>query len=195
MSDLFAQLALLKKHIEARDEFEFVSIQEAKNRVLFEDISANFDSPSFSNSALDGYVFAFKDKDEPLDIKGSIFAGDFKECELGKHEAYKIMTGAKIPKNADTVLMIEDELIKDGKLIVKKDIKAFNAVRIRGEEFKKGEILLKKGEILNSAHIALLASQGISKLKVAKKLNIAVFSSGNEVIEPSQKKKRRFSNL
>ena len=112
MSDLFAQLALLKKHIEARDEFEFVSIQEAKNRVLFEDISANFDSPSFSNSALDGYVFAFKDKDEPLDIKGSIFAGDFKEYELGKNEAYKIMTGAKIPKNADTVLMIEDEFIK-----------------------------------------------------------------------------------
>lgn len=188
MSDLFAQLALLKKHIEARDEFEFVSIQEAKNRVLFEDISANFDSPSFSNSALDGYVFAFKDKDEPLNIKGSIFAGDFKEYELGKNEAYKIMTGAKIPNNADTVLMIEDELIKDNKLIVKKDIKAFNAVRIRGEEFKKGEILLKKGEILNSARIALLASQGISKLKVAKKLNIAVFSSGNEVVEPSQKK-------
>lgn len=188
MSDLFAQLALLKKHIKVRDKFELIDIQEAKNRVLFEDISANFDSPSFSNSALDGYVFAFKDKDEPLDIKGSIFAGDFKEYELDKNEAYKIMTGAKIPKNADTVLMIEDELIKDNKLIVKKDIKAFNAVRIRGEEFKKGEILLKKGEILNSARIALLASQGISKLKVAKKLNIAVFSSGNEVVEPSQKK-------
>ena len=188
MSDLFAQLALLKKHIEARDEFEFVSIQEAKNRVLFEDISANFDSPSFSNSALDGYVFAFKDKDETLEIKGSIFAGDLREYTLNKNETYKIMTGAKIPKNADTVLMIEDELIKDNKLIVKKDIKAFNAVRIRGEEFKKGEILLKKGEILNSARIALLVSQGISKLKVAKKLNIAVFSSGNEVVEPSQKK-------
>ena len=89
MSDLFAQLALLKKHIEARDEFEFVSIQEAKNRVLFEDISANFDSPSFSNSALDGYVFAFKDKDEPLDIKGSIFAGDLREYTLNKNETYK----------------------------------------------------------------------------------------------------------
>lgn len=186
MNDLFSTLKLLKSYIKELCDFEYVELFEAKERVLFEDIKARINTPSFTNSALDGYAFNYEDKDKPLYIKGIIFAGDKGEYELKTCECYKIMTGAKLPKNADTILMIEDECIQEGKLIIKNPPKRLNAVRFKGEEYHKNELLLQKGTLLTSACLAVLASQGISKLKVYKKLRVGVCSSGNELKEPWQ---------
>lgn len=165
---------------------EMISLTIATGRVLFEDIYAKKSLPCFDNSALDGYAFNFEDRNNPLSIKGVIFAGDKNDYEISKNECYKIMTGAIFPKNADTVLRLEDEKIQNEKLIISDNVKIGNAKRLMGEEILKGEKILNKGEILTAAKIMLLASQGISYVKVLCLPKIAVFSSGNEINEPWQ---------
>lgn len=173
--------------IEPKDSFEVVSFGSALNRVLYEDIYANKSLPCFDNSALDGYAYNYDDKDRNLVVLGTIFAGDKAKYTIQKGECYKIMTGAKMPENSDSIVMLEDSKFDENdRLIIPKDAKRFNARRLCGEEVKKGEILLKKGEILTPAKIMLLASQGISHFKVYTKLRIAIFSSGDEIIEPWQ---------
>ncbi len=163
------------------EKTEKIPLLKAINRVLGEDIFATLNSPKFNNSALDGYAFNFCDKNAPLKIVGASFAGE-KLQKIGKFECMKIMTGAIYPQNSDTTLPIEDEnLDKNGYLIIPKDIKQFNACKFEGEEFKKGDLLLKKGEILNSTKIMLIASQGINKIYVKTLPKIAVFSTGNEI--------------
>lgn len=186
MKNVFETLKDLENQISAFDEFELISLENAKNRILAKDFYAQKNLPSFDNAALDGYAFNYADLNEALSIKGTIFAGDKNSYEIGKNECYKIMTGAKIPKNADTILMIEDENLENGKLIIKKTPKQYNAYRYKGEELKQNELLLKKGTKLNARHIALLASQGLYKIEVIRKIRIGIFSSGDELKEPWQ---------
>ncbi|MGP1484830.1 MAG: molybdopterin molybdotransferase MoeA [Campylobacter sp.] len=165
-------------------ESEIVSINEATQKRLAKTITATKNLPSFDNSALDGYAIKYADKNEPLIVTETILAGDTSEKILQNGTCMKIMTGAKIPKNADTIIPFEDAIIENERLIVSKKIKQFNAIRLKGEEVKIGEILIKQGEILNPAHIMLLASQGIFCVQVYKQPRICIYSSGNEIIEP-----------
>ena len=184
MKNVFETLELLKEQITPLKESELIHLEEALDRILACDLYAKKNLPSFDNAALDGYAFNYADIDEPLHIKGTILAGDKTPYELGKNECYKIMTGALMPKNADTILMLEDENLENGKLVIKTKPKRFNAFRFKGEEQKMGELLLKKGQKLNASMLTLLAAQGIYKIKVVRKPRIAIFSSGNELKEP-----------
>lgn len=187
MKDLFETIELIKAQIKSVAGIQLVSLENAKGRVLAENLTALKNLPAFDNSALDGYAFKFSDKDSPLDIKGTIFAGDKNDYIVQKNECYKIMTGAKIPQNADTILRVEDATLENGKLLIKTPIKQNDGHRIKGEELKIGENLLKKGQILSAADIMVLASQGIYKVKVTRKIRVGIFSSGNELYEPWQK--------
>lgn len=187
MKDIFETIELLKTQIQSVEGVELVSLENALGRVLAEDISAQKNLPAFDNSALDGYALRYSDKDAPIEIKGTIFAGDKKDYTIGKNECYKIMTGAKMPKGADSICRVEDATLENGKLLIKMPLKERDGHRIKGEELKAGEILLKKGQILNPAHIMALASQGIYKVSVVRKIRVGVFSSGNELYEPWQK--------
>lgn len=175
MKNIFQTLAHLQDQIKALNEFELISLEEAKDRVLAKDLYAVKNLPSFDNAALDGYAFNYADVNQALDIKGTILAGDKNTYEIYKNECFKIMTGAKMPKNADTILMIEDECIEEGKLVIKKPPKQYNAYRYKGEELKKDELLLKKGTRLNARHIALLSSQGLYKIEVVRKFVLNFF--------------------
>lgn len=186
MKNIFETLKDLENQIPCLNENELISLEEAKNRILAKDLYATKNLPSFDNAALDGYAFNYADIKENLEIKGVIFAGDKEFYTIGKNECYKIMTGAKMPQNADTILMLEDECIENDKLVIKKDLKQYNAYRYKGEELKKGTLLLEKGTKLNDKHIALLASQGLYKIEVIRKIRIGIFSSGNELKEPWQ---------
>lgn len=187
MKNLFDTIELIKTQIKPILAYELVSLENACGRVLACDIKAQKDLPAFNNSALDGYAFKFSDKDEALSIKGVIFAGDKKDYTIAKNECYKIMTGAKMPQNADTILRVEDAFVENGKLLIKVPVRENDGHRVRGEELKAGENLLQKGRILNAADIMALASQGIYKVKVARKIKVGIFSSGNELFEPWQR--------
>lgn len=165
---------------------KYISINEAAGEILADDLIAQKDLPCFDNSALDGYAVIYEDKGKPLTVIDSVFAGDSRDTAIKNGECIKIMTGAKMPKNADTVVRFEDSIIEDEKLIFTDKTKARDAFRYRGEEIKSGEILIAKGTKLTPAHVMILAAQGISQIKVRIKPTIGIFSSGDEIIEPWQ---------
>lgn len=165
---------------------EFISLERATGKILAGDVVAVKNLPSFDNSALDGYALKFDDFNEPLIVAATVLAGDTAEISLKKGECVKIMTGAKMPENTDTIVPFEDAVLQDGKLSPQSKIKKFNAVRYKGEEVKACEILLKKGEILTPAKVMMLAAQGIYCVCVAREPKIGIFSSGDEVVEPWQ---------
>ncbi len=163
----------------------FVSIYCAFGTVLAQDVICVKDLPSFNNSALDGYAFRHSDVGKKLFIKETIFAGDKVQSDLGENQCFKIMTGAKIPKSADTIVPFEDtKLVDDRNVQIPNNIKKGNAFRKKGEEISFGETLFSAGTLIDSAVLAMLASQGISQVKVYKKITIGIFSTGNELKEP-----------
>lgn len=184
MKNIKDSLELLKDFVKPIQSSEMISLENANERVLAFDIKARFDLPAFDNTALDGYAFAYEDRFLPLEIKGTILAGDSKEREIKSAECFKIMTGAKLPKGADTIIRLEDEAFKDGKLIIEVDVNRHNAVRFKAEELKSGDLLFKKHSCLKPAMIALLASQGIYKIPVLRQPRVGVFASGDELREP-----------
>jgi molybdopterin molybdotransferase len=177
-------LELCLKNVKPIHTTENIFINEALNRVLAEDIIAKRDAPVFTNSAMDG--FAFKHSNiKKLKVIKTIYAGDkYEDFEIKEDECVRIMTGAKVPSTLDTVIPIEKckEVNKD--YIVIADIKKGANIRVKGEEIKKGEVLIKKGEIITPNIIAMLASQGIVNIAVYRKLKIAILSTGNELKEP-----------
>ncbi len=170
--------------IMAKEEYERVDIQESLNRVTAEDIFAIKDLPSYNNSAMDGYAFCYSERGKPLKIAAVIYAGDKQEPILKEGECYKIMTGAKVPKDADTVAPKEICRVDDGFIELTEDIQKGSAIRLRGEELQKGSLLIEQGTLLDPGKVALLASQGITKIKVYKRLKIAIVSTGSELKEP-----------
>ncbi len=176
--------------VKSTNQTEFVSIFDVLNRVLSKDIICRKNVPSFDNSAMDGFAFKAKNAGSILKIKKTIFAGDKiddKLESLGDDECYKIMTGAIVPSICDTVIAYEQCFdITENSVKIPNDIKIGSNLRFKGEELKEGEVILKKGENLNSSSIAILASQGISVVEVYKQISIAVLSTGNELKEPWQ---------
>lgn len=167
---------------------EMIPISDAIGRVISKDVTCVKNLPSFNNSAMDGFAIKFEDAGKTLNINKVIFAGDKGELvnpSLNENECYKIMTGAKVPSDADTIIPIENCFdVTANSVRIPSDIKKGANLRLKGEEQKQGAILFKKGEKINSSHITLLASQGLVMVEVFKKISIAVLSTGNEIKEP-----------
>jgi len=167
---------------------EIISIFNAIGRVLSKDVICVKNLPSFNNSAMDGFAIKFEDAGKTLKINKVIFAGDKGEKvkeSLSSNECYKIMTGAKVPNDADTIIPIENCIdVTERNVTIPNDIKKGANLRLKGEEQKEGNVLFTKGEELTSSHITLLASQGITMIEVYKQISIAVLSTGNEIKEP-----------
>ena len=160
---------------------KIIPIEEALGYVLAQDVVATHNLPPYDNSAMDGYAVKLEDAGSCVKVSDTIFAGDNSDAIIQKQSCIKIMTGAKIPKNSEAIVPIEDVTeCKDG-VILPKNIKSLNHIRFAGEDIKKGEVLLKKSQKLDAHKITLLASQGISHIKVHKKPRIAIFASGAEL--------------
>ncbi len=186
--DSLSLQAALEKALEAapiKKETKIVMIDDALGKVLAEDIIVCKNLPSFNNSAMDGYAFKAEDAGKRVKIQRSIFAGEAPDATLGDEECYKIMTGAQVPDDADTIAPFEKcSNITDDAVTLPSDIKKGSNLRLKGEETKVGDILFHKGTRIGYAEIALLAAQGITAVKVVLPLKIAVVSSGNEIREP-----------
>lgn len=162
--------------------FEIIPIENATSRICAHDIFATSFLPKFNNSAMDGYAIIYEDKDNELNIIDTIFAGDNNNRLLEKNSCIKIMTGAKIPENTTAIIPKEDiEELNDNKIKILKNVKEFQHIRFIGEDIQKDELLISNGEEINFSKITLLASQGISHIKVYKKPKIVVFASGEEL--------------
>jgi len=167
---------------------EMVSLWDALKRVVVKDIVCIKNLPAFNNSAMDGFAFKFSDLGKTLKINKTIFAGDKAQkvvASLSEGECYKIMTGAKVPEDVDTIVPIENCFdVEKTSVRIPDNIKKGSNLRLKGEEQKLGNVMIKAGESITSSHIVLLASQGITSIEVYKKLSICVISTGNELKEP-----------
>ena len=162
--------------------FEILAIENAINRISAQNIFATSFLPKFNNSAMDGYAIIYEDKNSELEIIDTIYAGDNNNKLLKQNSCIKIMTGAKIPDNATAIIPKEDiEEINDNKIKIIKNTKEFQHIRYIGEDIKQNEPLINIGDEINFSKITLLASQGISHIKVYKKPKVVVFASGEEL--------------
>ena len=162
--------------------FEIVPIENATSRICAEKIFATSFLPKFNNSAMDGYAIIYEDKNSELEIIDTIFAGDNNDKLLEKNSCIKIMTGAKIPQNSTAIIPKEDvEELNDNKIKILKNVKEFQHIRYIGEDINQNELLINIGDEINFSKITLLASQGISYIKVYKKPKVVVFASGEEL--------------
>ena len=162
--------------------FEILPIENSTSRICAEEIFATSFLPKFNNSAMDGYAIIYENKNSELEIIDTIFAGDNNNKLLEKNSCIKIMTGAKIPQNSTAIIPKEDvEELNDNKIKILKNVKEFQHIRYIGEDIKQNELLINIGDEINFSRITLLASQGISHIKVYKKPKVVVFASGEEL--------------
>ncbi len=166
---------------------EKIPLDNALGRILANDINCVKNVPSFDNSAMDGFAFKATNEQKDFSVKGVILAGDNNHYEIRDNEAYKIMTGAIIPKGADTIIPVEDCIHFDEDVVkIPEGIRKGNHYRSKGEDYSLDSLIFKKGQTINSMMISLLACQGMSMIDVISKLNIAVLSTGSELKEPWQ---------
>ncbi len=166
---------------------------EAYNRVLSEDVVSLLDIPPFNRSTVDGYAVRAgdtfgADENQPviLKISGAVIAGEQPNVKVAKGEAVEIATGAPIPEGADAVVMVEDTEREDADLQVFGAVTANENVMKKGSDLKKGSVVLKKGQVLGSSEIGVLAALGLTQVKVLKIPIVAVLSTGGEVTEPGK---------
>lgn len=166
----------------SQTKFKVVPLEHALGKVSAQKVNAHFALPKFNNSAMDGYAIKIEDKDSTLEIVDTIFAGDDKNIQLQNGQCVKIMTGAKIPENCTAIVPFEDAMLTDETHVqIPKELKHNQHVRFIGEDIQDGLNLLEIGETINFSKITLLASQGITHIKVFKKPRIVVFASGEEL--------------
>jgi molybdenum cofactor synthesis domain-containing protein len=166
---------------------------EAYNRVLNQDVVSTLDIPPFNRSTVDGYAVKAEDtfgadenESATLNVTGAICVGEQPHITVAKGEAVEIVTGAPIPEGANAAVMVEDTEREDAKLDVFTPVTFNQNIMKKGSDIKKGEVVLKKGQVLGSSEIGVLAALGLTKVKVLKTPLIAVLSTGGEVTEPGK---------
>ncbi|HWC91801.1 MAG TPA: molybdopterin molybdotransferase MoeA, partial [Pseudolabrys sp.] len=167
---------------------ERVALSAARSRVTAADVIAPTDLPPFDNSAVDGYAVRHADLkpdgDSKLAIAGRLTAGARAAPAIKPGEAVRIFTGAAMPEGADTVFMQEDVTVEGGRVILPPGLKRGANRRLAGEDVAQGRVVLPAGTVLEAQHVALAAALGITELEVRRRLTVAIFSTGDEVVEP-----------
>ena len=182
-------LALLDERLARIVASETVPLDQAGGRFLAAPVTAPRDVPLHDNAAVDGYAFAFADYAHltTLGIGARIAAGDLEPRTLGKGEAARIFTGAVMPDGADTVAMQEDcQIGFDGTTVtIPKGLKPGANRRRAGEDVKAGDTVVREGTRLRPQEVAAIASLGQAHVDVCAPLRIAIVSTGNELLDPS----------
>jgi molybdopterin molybdotransferase len=179
---------LIGERIAAVAETERVPLAEAVKRVVAHDVAAPIDLPPFDNSAVDGYAVRHADlaadDDTRLAIGGRLTAGADAHLSLAPGKAIRIFTGAAMPAGADTVFMQEDVTAEGDAVIVPKGLARGANRRLAGEDVATGQVVLPAGTVLEARHVALAAAIGLTEIEVRRQLKVAIFSTGDEVVEP-----------
>lgn len=163
-----------------------VGLLDALGGVLTEDATADRDVPPFRNSAMDGYAVRGAEVTRDgvtLRVVGAVAAGSLPERAVEAGEAMRIMTGAPMPDGADTVVRVEDTDNGASVVTIHKATPKGVAVRQAGEDLKRGEVVLARGTLLRHAEIGVLASIGRAKVNVVRRPNVAVVSTGDELVD------------
>jgi len=184
-----AKKILIKSKIKIKDEI--INSSKSLNRVNVLNIYSTVNYPAGTNAAFDGFAINSKDtsklnknNSQKFKILKTISAGDNPSLKkINKFEAVEVMTGALIPKNFDTIIPIEKIVFNKNKkfILINEKIKNNQHIRYAGSDYKKRDLIIKKGTIIQPSHILAFKTLGIVNIKVKKKPNILFFSTGNEI--------------
>jgi molybdopterin molybdotransferase len=181
---------MIAERVRPVTETESVPLAAARGRVLAGGVTAPIDLPPFDNSAVDGYAVRHRDlaaqSETRLAIGGRLTAGSAAAGPIGPHQAIRIFTGAPMPTGADTVFMQEDVRAEGDAVIVPAGLKAGANRRLAGEDVRKGSIVLPAGRRLAAQDVALAAAIGFTTLDVRRRVRVALFSTGDEIVEPGK---------
>jgi len=188
-----AKKILSEKFVPRTVGTEEVGLLDAYGRILAENVKAPFNVPSFNRSIVDGYAVKAEDtfgadEERPIKLKvvGEVNVGETPKIAIKQGEAVEVATGAALPEGADAVVMVEySNRENDEVLIYRSVVSGENTMKI-GDDIKKGEKILEKGEVLGPRKIGVLAALGLTKVTVYKKPKVAVISTGPEIVEPGK---------
>jgi molybdopterin molybdotransferase len=172
---------------ERRLPTERVTLAKAHGRVLACDLTATLDQPGFDNSAMDGFALRYADIDAGVTdfaLIGEQFAGRSLDLSIGPGECTRITTGAPLPAGADTILIKENARVEGDRVHALQTPKQGQHVRRAGGDVQAGDALLAAGQLLTPPRIALVAGQGMDRIEVMRRPTVAVFTTGDELIEP-----------
>ena len=174
-------------------ETKILKLREALGFTLAQDIHASIDQPPFPRSPFDGYAVRAEDTrgacaEHPavLTVIGEVDAGEWFERPVSAGEAVRIMTGAPIPAGTDAVIKQEETDYGETTVRIRREMSVHKNYIFPGEDYKKGTLLLKKGEYLGAVEIGILASTGITEVPVFRKPKALVISTGDEVVLPGE---------
>ncbi len=169
---------------------ETLSLDEAFERVLAEKIYADRDYPPFNRATMDGYAINLKDWEAGTKnymVKEVVFAGQRYQQEIAAGDCYKIMTGASVPPNVDLVIRREDALEEDGRVTFQiETVKPGQNIAKKGEDIQADACIINQNCICTAPVIGLLASVGKAEFQVEKLPNVALFTTGDELVEISE---------
>lgn len=165
---------------------ERLHVRAALGRVLAEDIVSPLDVPAHDNSAMDGYAVRFSDLDPKGDttlaVAGTAYAGAPYAGAVPPGACVRIMTGAVVPQGADTIVMQEHVTARDGQVTIGAGHRKGQNLRRAGEDLAAGQVALRRGALLRPAEIGLVASLGVAEVPAYRRLRVAFFSTGDELV-------------
>ncbi|AXT55890.1 molybdopterin molybdotransferase MoeA [Aquimarina sp. MMG015] len=163
-----------------------VLLKDTNGLRLSKNIPTPIDMPPFRQSAMDGYALLLHDKNT-YQIIGEVKAGDADDYSLLPGQGVRIFTGARVPDNANTIVIQEKVIRSENTITINEEIHQNQNIRATGEQIKKGDIALEKGTKISPAGIGFLAGLGITDLEVFIPPSVAIITTGNELIAPGQK--------
>jgi len=175
---------------------ELVPLAEALGRTLARDIRAAEDIPPFAKATMDGFAVRAADtraeasnRRFELDVILDLPAGRTSRRPVGPGQAVRIMTGAPLPRGADAVVMVEDteKSAEEKKVNIGREVRPGDNIGPAGEDVRKRELVLARGDVLGPAEVGMLAALGRPRAPVFRRPKLAVISTGNEIVEPGQK--------
>ena len=183
-------VAMVAKRLTVAATSETVPLHRADGRIAAQDVLARNDLPPFANSAVDGYAVRHADLaadgETLLPIGGRIAAGGTEPVSAAGR-AIRIFTGAAMPSDADTVFMQEDVTVTDGSVRLPAGLKRGANMRPAGEDVAQPSVIIAEGRRLKPQDIALAAATGHKTITVRRPLRVAIFSTGDELVEPGGK--------
>lgn len=188
----------LKRFGEAPLQNEAIPLGESCGRISAETVASEVDIPPFDRSAVDGYAVRSEDsysssRSNPasLSLVGTSEAGGATpSCAISAGQCFEIFTGAAVPCGADAVVMAEDCERVGGAIMVSKPVPRGANISFKGEDIRSGDQVLQRGRTIRPWHVGVLASIGLSSLKVRRHPSIGIFSTGNELADITRSPKR-----
>lgn len=181
-------LQLIESRIIPVPETEELPVAQARGRVLARDVTALVSLPPFDNSAVDGYAVYFgdlkTDGETRLAVSSRLLAGSRAATPLQPRTAMRIFTGAPMPDRSDTVFMQEDTRAEGDDVILPAGLKRGANRRTKGEDVYAGSVVLPAGTRLQAQHLSMASAVGVTHLEVRRRLRLALFSTGDEIVEP-----------